>query len=141
MNLPHYGKEKPYPGKEENLQTATAQLLRMRWPHLLAFHVPNGGKRPLTPIHLQGGGVKMVPIAGKKMKDAGARAGVSDWLILQPIGDYHGLAIELKAKGGGLESTQIDFLQACQDNGYAVAVVWNLEAFEQVVAQYLSHND
>jgi hypothetical protein len=137
MNLPHYGKEKPYPGKEENLQTATAQLLRMRWPQLLAFHVPNGGKRPLTPIHLRGGGVKMVPIAGKKMKDAGARAGVSDWLILQPIGHYHGLAIELKAKGGGLETTQIEFLQACQDNGYAVAVVWNLEAFEQVITNYL----
>lgn len=135
--IPHYGKESPYTGKEEHFQSATAQLLRLRWPNLLAFHVPNGGKRPLTAVS-KFGKIKMVPVAGKKMKDAGARAGVSDWIILHPIAPYHGLIIELKAKGGHLEDTQIKFLTEARSNGYKISVVWNLESFEHVIVDYLN---
>jgi hypothetical protein len=134
----HFGKAAPYPGPEEELQKATARWLRLAHPALLAFHVPNGGKRPLTPVKQRGGGVRMVPAIGKAMKDGGALAGVSDWLILQPSGPYHGAAIELKAKGGSLQDTQKDFLQKATDNHYFSAVAWSLDGFMEAVGYFLN---
>ena len=136
MTIPHYDKEKPHPGPEDALQAATARWLKAQHPNLLAFHVPNGGKRPLSTVRRRGQLVQ-APIIAAKLKQGGALAGVSDWLILEPRGEYHGLVIELKAKGGGLESSQIEFLFRCQDRNYFIAVAWSLDGFMEVVNTYL----
>lgn len=129
-----HGKTAPYPGKEDYLQIATATWLRAQHPHLLAFHVPNGGNRP---VRTNRRGLTYSP-AGVKLKAMGTLAGVSDWLILEPRGSHHGLAVELKAKGGSLQPSQSDFLEKMRQRGYATAICWNLEAFQQAVEQYLN---
>lgn len=130
----HHGKDKPYPGKEDNLQAATATWLRMQHPDVLAFHVPNGGNRP-TRTNRRG---RTYSPAGVRLKQMGALAGVSDWLIMEPRGSYHGLALELKAKGGSLQPSQSDFLERMAARGYATAVCWNLDSFKETVEKYLS---
>lgn len=136
--MTHYGKDHPDDLPEERLQVQTATWLRMQHPTLPAFHVPNGGQRPLTPVqNRRTGQVKMVPIIGSKLKDAGAKAGVPDWLILQPSGRWHGAAIELKTKGGSLQPSQVAFLEILSSNHYFTAVCWSLEGFMQAVGEYL----
>lgn len=135
---PHYGKDKPYPGSEDNLQKATAQLLRAAhpqlWPH--AFHVPNGGHRPTVTVQKRGKAYRYSP-AGKKLKDMGTKPGVSDWIILCPSGQWHGAAIELKAKGGTLQKTQREFLERVGNAGYFTAICWNTQAFGQAIFEFL----
>lgn len=137
--MKHFGKDHPDQLPEERLQVQTATWLRLQHPNLPAFHVPNGGQRPLTQVKdRRTGGFKFVPIIGQKLKDAGAKAGVPDWLILEPSGDWHGCAIELKTKGGSLQPSQVAFLEILSSNGYFTAVCWSLEGFQAAVGEYLN---
>lgn len=138
--LPHYGKDKPYDGPEDSLQKETAKWLRLQHPKLLAYHTPNGGKRPMTTITRKGKTFQ-VPAIGRKLKEMGTLAGVPDWFIARRCHQYGGAYIELKAKGGALQDTQLDFLSRASDAGYYVAVAWSLDGFMQAVADYLSIPD
>lgn len=135
--LKHFGKSNPYVGKEDNFQRATARILRSKYPTLWesAFHVPNGGKRPTT-TRTKNGRVWTYNAEGRKMKEMGARAGVSDWIMLVPSGGFHGLIIELKTKGGTLQDTQKKFLDTMTANGYFTAVCWSLDGFMELLNEY-----
>lgn len=122
--IPHFGADKPYRGKEDNFQVSVASFLSYHPGHLLFFHVPNGGYRNAR--------------EGAKFKKMGVKAGVSDIILIEPIGPYSGLVIELKAKGGNLRPSQTDFLKAVRERGFLVAVCWNLDAVKEVVDSYLS---
>ena len=53
----------------------------------------------------------------------GKKKGVADILCLIPMGAYHGLAIEMKRKTGGVVSQdQKDWLSAAEDAGYYAVV-------------------
>ena len=121
MEIENYGKNKPYKGKEDDLQISCARLLRIK--KLNGLHVPNGGRRGLR----EAGRFKLM----------GVTAGVSDLIILQPVGKYHGLVVELKAAKGALRDTQEVFLNRCIKDGYYACVVWNFDAFEQILGDYL----
>ncbi len=64
---------------EDKFQQEVIQYIRLQYPHLLAFHVPNGGKRGAW--------------EAARLKRQGVLAGVSDILLFWNGG--HG-AIELK---------------------------------------------
>lgn len=133
--MTHYGKDNPHTGSEDNLQRATCNLLKIKYPALwaIAFHVPNGGNRPTRTNRRTG---KTYSPAGKKLKDMGAKAGVPDWLILQPFGNWHGIAIELKTKGGSVQPTQKAFLQRLDENGYFTAVCWSVDGFLEALEEF-----
>lgn len=76
---------------EDSLQQAVVQYIRLQYPHVLAFHVPNGGKRGKW--------------EASRLKKQGVLAGVSDILIFWLGG--HG-AIELKA-GRNTTTPQQDY--------------------------------
>lgn len=135
MEIQQFGKEKPYEGSEDNLQIQTARWLRLQYPHVIAFHVPNGGKRPSTTIRRKGK-IYQVNVTGAKLKRMGALAGVSDWLVLHPIGPYSGAIIELKVKGGTLQESQSDFLARCKVAGYWTAVCWSFDGFVEAIETY-----
>jgi len=65
---------------EDDLQRAVIKYIRLQYPHLLCFAVPNGGKRN--------------PREAARLKSQGVLAGVSDILLFWPGGMG---AIELKA--------------------------------------------
>ena len=75
---------------ESDLQCAAVSALRLQYPDLLIFHVPNGRARS--------------PRTGAMLKREGTLAGTPDLLILGPQG--HVLALELKVKGGSLSEAQ-----------------------------------
>lgn len=129
---------KPYDGKESDLQKATAKWLKLAYPNLLAFHVPNGGKRPVTTL-VRRDGVKQVHLVGADLKAQGVRPGVVDWVILQPAGGYHGLLVELKTKTGELTQQQLYFMAVAGVKGYECRVARSLEEFQAIVNEYLKN--
>lgn len=125
----HHGKESPYPFAEDSLQTACMTYLRLQYPNVLAFHVPNGGSRNR--------------VEAAKLKGMGVMAGVCDIVILEPR-EYRcvkpcGLFIELKVKGGKLQDSQASFISKLQVRGYMAAVVWSFDAFKALVDDYLTN--
>ena len=115
-------KFKQYIGLEKNFQITA--MIYLRSIGLLAFHVPNGGKRD-----------KREAISLNKQ---GVLAGVSDILILEPSGQYHGLCVELKVKGGKVSDAQELFLKRAEKRKYKGVVVWGFNELEYEVNNYLN---
>ena len=73
------------------------------------FHVPNGGKRNVR--------------TAQRLKAEGVKAGVPDYLLPEPRGEFSGLAIELKrAKGGRPSDSQLDWLDYLESVGWRVGI-------------------
>ena len=111
-----------YDGSEDLLQESVAILLD--YYKVLWFHPPNGGRRSMA--------------AGKKMKRSGTKPGVSDCIILEPRGKYHGLFIELKNKKGSLQNTQKDFIARSLERGYKAIVCRSIDEVEYELKKYLN---
>ena len=141
--IPHYGKSKPYVGKEDDFQKSCERYLRVsNWKDKNYFHPPNGGNRNAK--------------EGAKFKSMGVKAGVSDLIFLEPNQRYAGLVIELKVRSvdrlvpkkgivnrvpgrmGTVRPNQKEFLTKCLGSGYFVAVVWNLDEFIGLVSDYFT---
>jgi hypothetical protein len=120
--IPHYGRGEPYDGKEDDLQKASAHLLRY-FPGIIALHPPNER------------GVRVDKLVLFKLKRMGAVWGASDWIIFTPKTGF----IELKAKGGKLSPNEIDFLNRMSDAGFPVAVCWNIDAFEYLIKRHANN--
>jgi len=116
------GKDKAFEGKEDYLQTQCMGWLRIQYRKINAFHVPNGGNRNAR--------------EGRKFKNMGVVAGVSDVIILEARQGYHGLIVELKNKKGRLRDTQKDFLRKCELSGYKTAVVYSFDGFRELITNY-----
>jgi len=110
-----------YIGLEKNLQISIAILLDSLG--VLWWHTPNGGRRN--------------KLEASSFKKQGVKPGVSDCIILEPRGKYHGLAIELKTSTGKLSESQKTFLERAKIRGYKTAVCWGIEETEHVVKEYL----
>lgn len=97
---------------------------RNRHPELaLLYHVPNGGKRDAA--------------TARALKRQGVKAGISDLALPVARCGYHGLYAELKAPGGKLEQSQIDFLQAVGQQDYLALVCVGWQAAVQALSVYL----
>lgn len=95
-----------------------------RYPELvLLYHVPNGGKRDAA--------------TARALKRQGVKAGVPDLVLPVIRAGYAGLYIELKAPGGKLEPSQIDYLQAVAQQGYLALVCVGWIAATQALSNYL----
>lgn len=127
MNYEILGKDKPYKGKEDNLQIALARWLKMTYPNLLWFHTPNGGSRNAFEAY--------------KFKSMGVLPGVSDIIIFEKKQDYSGLIIELKVKGGRLQQTQRLFLNEAAEKGFKCVVCYSFESTQKEVKNYLALKD
>jgi hypothetical protein len=125
----------PYKGKEADLQKATAKWIRLAYPNLLAFHVPNGGLRPVTTL-VRRDGLKQVNLVGADLKRQGVMNGVPDWVILHPAQGYHGLFIELKNAAGTLTDAQKAFITQATSAGYCCKVARSLQEFMDIVNEY-----
>lgn len=96
---------------EAREQVALARSLdaaKLRW-----CHVPNGGKRDRRTAEL--------------MKASGAKSGVPDVLVFDPppsLPTARGVALELKVKGGALETEQREWLTALGAIGWVTIVAW-----------------
>jgi hypothetical protein len=113
-----------YLGKEDHLQHAVMEYLRVQYPNSLAIHVPNEGKRS--------------PFAQFKFKYLGGMQGIPDVIVFKQTASYAGLAIELKVKPNKPTKNQTEFLDKLSDSGWFATWVNSFEAAKEVIDQYLS---
>ena len=95
-----------------------------KYPELkLMYHVPNEGKRSV--------------VTGARLRREGMKKGVSDICLPAARGEYHGLYIELKAKGGKATPAQVEFLQGITEQGYFGCICYGAEEAEKAILNYL----
>jgi hypothetical protein len=96
------------------------------------FAIPNGGDRNVT-------------VAGK-LKAEGVKKGVSDLFLSVPVGDFHGLYIEMKrpedkARGqrkGELTKEQRGWLDDMAGLGYKTEVCYTADEAWKVTMSYIA---
>jgi hypothetical protein len=113
-----------YLGKEDHLQHAVMQYLKVQYADTLAIHVPNEGKRS--------------PFVQYKFKYLGGMQGIPDVIVFKQTPSYAGLAIELKVKPNKPTKNQTEFLDKLSDSGWFATWVNSFEAAKEVIDQYLS---
>ncbi len=114
--------------KEDQLQMACADYLRLQYPRVLWCHIAN--ERQTSPAR------------GAKLKRKGVRKGMPDILIFERIefpGNcaYPGMAIELKVKPNKPTIEQIDVLARLNLDGWATAVCYTFDEFKTITDNYL----
>jgi hypothetical protein len=113
---------------ESTEQMMFFQWVRTAFPKLIAFHVPNGGKRSLR--------------TAVRLKKEGVTTGIPDIIIGKACGIYCGMYIELKRqKGGALSEAQKDMIRELKAEGYYVAVCRGFEEARQELIAYLALGD
>lgn len=111
--------------EESRIQRDCVVWMRLQWPQYFPvfFSVPNGGNRDA--------------ITGAILKAEGAKAGVSDLILLVPRNGYSSLCIEMKKPKGKQSEAQKAFQEAVQKHGNKYVVCHSLEEFRQEINQYL----
>jgi hypothetical protein len=77
-------------------------------------------------------------------KRTGLKRGVPDMFLPIPIGEWHGLFVELKRANGvksDLKPEQAEWLQRLQDAGYQTAVAFGWKAAVAEIAGYLGDGE
>jgi len=91
----------------------------------MLFAVPNGGWRGPHPA------------TARRLKDEGVRPGVPDIYLDVPRGEWHGLRIELKIKGGRLSPAQVKWLEKYSEYGYRAVCCYGWEQAKDEIRSYL----
>ncbi len=105
-----------------------AGWMRNKYPELdLLHHVPNGGMRSRGE-------------AGK-LKTIGVKRGVPDLFLPIARCGFHGLFVELKAHGGKVGPSQVEWITRLIDEGYAARVCWGADEAIQTIENYLKQTN
>jgi hypothetical protein len=123
--MSNYSKTAIYSEHNEAVTFMEEMVLRYPEEAALLFHIPNEGRRN--------------PWTGKYLKQEGMKSGVPDYFLPVASGSYHGLFIELKRRFKAvLTPTQIEWLDALKEQGYAAHVAYGSEAAIKIVKDYLN---
>ncbi|MCO7246389.1 VRR-NUC domain-containing protein [Halomonas sp. Mc5H-6] len=89
------------------------------------YHVPNGGQRSKS--------------TGAALKRQGVKSGVSDLVVMEARGGWHGLYMEFKASPphtAALAQSQHDWLALAEARGYCAVLAVGLEEAKRVLDEY-----
>ena len=110
--------------QEQILLFEFAVLMSNKIPELAElWHCPNGGHRN--------------KIVAARLRREGVKAGIPDIFLLVPRNGFHGLAIELKAKGKKPTKAQAEWLERLGKRGYLAAVCHGFEEAKDLILTYL----
>ncbi|OFY43985.1 MAG: hypothetical protein A2X18_07600 [Bacteroidetes bacterium GWF2_40_14] len=128
--------------EESKIQQACVMWFRYQYSPLakLLIAVPNAGKRSTKVISTRNG-YKTVCIGGKRAKDEGMVAGVSDLILLTPKKGYGCLCIEMKTEDGDQSKAQKEWQAASEKGGNKYVVVRNYDEFRSEIEDYLGKID
>jgi hypothetical protein len=120
---------------EDKTQIAILEWLEMRYPHVREFviKIDNEGKRSI--------------LGHVIAKRAGLKKGASDLFIAYPMGNCHGLFLEIKADNwrckGEAERNhvngQLEFIEKMRQRGYAAEFIIGVDEGIRVLASYLGN--
>lgn len=109
---------------EQELVMKWAALQENVYPCLKhLFHIPNGGGRNIA--------------EAAHLKRMGVKAGVPDLFLPYPVGEYHGLWIELKTERGRVMGTQREWIEWLREQCYAAYVCRGADAAINCLKMYL----
>jgi hypothetical protein len=113
--------------REEQFQKCVIDYIDKKYPAIgsLCFHVPLELLR--RDNHSAG-----------RFHALGARAGVSDIVILKPSGGYHGLVLEIKVNKNRPTISQLEFLKAAREQGYAALWSNSYNTILKIIDVYLA---
>lgn len=109
---------------EHKLQCACVRWLRLQYPNILCFAIPNGGARSA--------------LTGAMLKAEGVVAGVPDLMIAVPNGKHAGLFVEMKVKPNRPSREQKEIISKLEDAGYKVEICYTFDEFVKIVNEYLA---
>ena len=109
---------------ETQEQKQLIQWCRTRPELQYLFHIPNESI---------GGQGWMI-----RNRQMGVRSGIPDLMLPIPSNGYHGLFIEMKAKGGRVSSTQEKWIEALNTFGYLAVVAYGWEDAKCKIMNYLN---
>ena len=107
---------------ESRLQSRIVAELRIRYPEIMFWHTPNGGRRSIKD--------------GIRFRMMGTRPGIPDLAFLGAAHGYHGLYIELKHGNGRLSEDQLFFESRCIDHGYLYKCFNSVNEVLEIVRWY-----
>jgi hypothetical protein len=114
---------RPTGATEFEMHCVIADYLRVgKAPGWLWFHPPNGGERSAIWKENKDGTITRRSIEGGRLKRMGARAGVSDFILIQP-GGARVHVLELKRRGEKPTESQLLFMDEVEQAGGKVAWV------------------
>lgn len=114
---------KPKPRLEDTEQRAVVRFLKMHYPKAL-FCASAGGMRTSMKQAI-------------KMKANGYVAGFPDLFIYEPIGEYNGLAIEMKrVRGGVISPEQKKWISSLNDRKFKAVVCYGALDALAVIDKY-----
>lgn len=116
---------KKHKDEEHKLQVSMINWFRLQYPSMRhnLFAVPNGSRRDA--------------ITGRKLKEEGVLAGVSDLIFLKSNRHYGALLIETKTKKGTQRDSQKEWESKITADGYKYVIVRSLNEFIEVITDYL----
>ena len=128
--------------KEEALQIAVADYIRLQYPRVLFCHIANERK---AHVYRKMNGKSYSP-NGQKLKKMGVQAGMPDVMvfsqremIVQGLrGSFCGVAIELKIKPNRPTEKQLEVLQKLNRQGWFTAVCYTFDEAKEVLDKYLA---
>lgn len=100
------------------------------WPEQYAsmFHIVNESNGKSRPQYEE------------SLNRQGRKRGVSDWMVLVPVGGFHGLILELKrCHTGSVSKEQKAFLIRQQSLGYKCVVAYGFRAALEAIKDYLNN--
>ena len=108
---------------ERSHATATIEYIRWRYPYAITFKIQNEGKR-------------------YSARAEGILAGMSDIGVLWPVGNYHGLFIEMKRPDikSRISDKQIEMGKRIIAAGYAFAFCAGVDEAIRIADAYFSNN-
>ena len=114
--------KRPYSG-EAGVQKAVIDYIKYTYPGALYC--------------ASAGGVRTSMKQAIKMKATGYVKGVPDLQIFEPVGNYHGLLIEIKDLKGVVSKEQKEWIKKLNDRGYFATYSKGYEATIKVIDDYL----
>jgi len=112
-----------YLTKEDKMQNSVMNYIRLKYPNVLAAHIPNEGKR--------------TPFERYKLKYLGAVAGMPDIMIFHENSKFCGLAIELKVGYNKPTENQESCLKALKKAKWRAEWSNNLDAVLLLIDNYM----
>jgi hypothetical protein len=110
----------------------TSQAALIEWRDTLVGPFPELGMLLAIP----NGGWRAKQVA-KRLKAEGVQPGACDLVLLVPMGEHHGLFVEMKTAAGRATAAQRRFIAAARAHGYRAEVCHSWPEAARLICAYL----
>jgi|TARA_R100000482_G_C5130787_1_gene151752 hypothetical protein len=111
--------------KERDIQKAIVNYIKLQYPNVL-YCASAGGLR--TSIK-----------QARMMKATGYVKGFPDLMVMEPVGKFHGLFLEIKTKKGRATKEQLLWRHKLNGRNYVCEITYGFEETKEVIDRYINN--